>query len=98
MIIGQGSRDADDDGVHVGKAGKIGGDGKLVSRPKLADGFGWNMFQVGLSGIDRLDLGRVDVEAGGIETVSDSGNGQRQANVSHADNANVGFGLFELFQ
>src|ERR1019366_9528904 len=86
VVLVQRSGNADDDGVHVGDVGVIGGCGEALAARRLDLG-GRNPVNVGTSGLEHVDLLLVDVEAGDGELLFAEQQRQRQADVAHSNHA-----------
>ena len=87
--------DADDDGVHFGHVGVVGS-GAETGLLGLLDRFGQDADDVGAAAVERGDFGWLDVEAGDAEAFVAEEQGQRQADVAHADDADAGFAGFHF--
>ena len=89
VILVEGGGNADDDGVHGGDLRVIGGGGEAgLLRP--LDVLRKNADDVGVAGIELADLVECDVEAGDAEFFFAEQQCQRQADVSHAHDADAG--------
>jgi len=95
VVLVEGGGDADDDGVHLGGEGVIGG-GAEAGFLGLLDGFGRDADDVGAAGVELGDLGGLDVEAGDAEALFAEEQGEREADVAHADDADAGFAGFHF--
>ena len=97
VILVERGGDADDDGVHLSDLRIIRG-GAETGFLRLLDGFWEDADDVGAASVEGVDLFLGDVEAGDAEAFVAEEQGQRKADVAHADDADAGFaGLhFEL--
>jgi hypothetical protein len=95
VILIEGSRDADDDGVHgsdlrvVGSRGKPLGAGRLDFRRSDA-------IDIRAALAEGVDLASVDIEAGDRELLLAVQQGERQADVAEADDAHSSLALLNL--
>jgi len=62
----------------------------------VLDGLGQDAHDVGAAGVEGGDFGRLDVESGDAEALVAEEQGERQAHVTHADDADAGFAGFEF--
>jgi len=79
----------------LGGEGVIGG-GAEAGFLCLLDGFGGDADDVGAAGVELGDLGGLHVEAGDAETLFAEEQGEREADVAHADDADAGFAGFHF--
>ncbi len=78
-------RHADDHGVGLGQARVARG--RVDPLVQLSEQLGGDVLDVGVAGLDRLDLARVDVDGDHVAALLGKGNGQRQADVAEPDDA-----------
>ncbi len=76
---------ADDHSVGLGQPRVARGRVDLLLQ--LAEQLGGDVLDVGVAGLDRLDLARVDVDGDHVAALSGEGNGERQADVAEPDDA-----------
>ncbi len=69
---------------------RVGAGGAKAGGLGLDDLGGGNADDVGAAGVERLDLAGIDVKAGDAEALLAEEQGERQADVSHADDADAG--------
>lgn len=55
----------------------------------------WNAVDIRLASVELADLCGINIETGDAETSLTEKHGERKANVSHADNANLEFATFD---
>ncbi len=83
-------RHADVDRVEPGHGAEIGGRAQASRRHELGDFRRLDVGNVGRAAIDRIDLARVEVDAGGVEAGARELDGERQADIAEADDADAG--------
>ena len=90
VVLVERGGDADDDRVHLGDLGIVrrGAEAGLLRLLNLA---GENAHDVGAAGVERAHLVRGDIEARHPEALAAEEQRQRQAHVSHPDDADAGF-------
>ena len=95
VIFVERRRDADDDRVHRGKLGIVGGRGKSAGLRRL-DFFWSDAVDVRTAFGQRPNLSRVNVEPGDPKLLFAVEQRQRQADVSQADDAHAGFAFLDF--
>ena len=87
---------ADGDGVAVAQAVEVGGGVVPAALHRRGDPLGSDVLDEGLALAERLDLAGVDVEAGDLEAGLVEEQGEGQADVALADDADPGGAVAEL--
>src|SRR5512133_3461354 len=87
-ILVERRRNADDDRVHLGNAGEIGGRREPM-RARSLDLFGLDSNDVGAAGVDRVDFALVDIEPSDGKLLLTEQQGEWQADVTKAYNADL---------
>ena len=82
--------DADIDGVESTDDGEVGGGAEFAAFYKRREGFVWDVFDVGMTSVELVDLGLLDVDADDFKTRFGEFDGERQTNVAEAENAHFG--------
>jgi len=95
VVFVQRSGDTDDDGVHLGNVGVVGGRAE-AGFPGLLDGLWKYADDVGAAAVELCYFGGFDVEAGDAEAFVAEEEGEREADVAHADDADAGFAGFHF--
>ncbi len=86
-VRGQRRRHADDDGIDVTDPGKIRRWYKTPALDHFAELFGGQVSNVGLTPLQHVDLGLIDIEADDAESGVGHRADQRQPDISQADHA-----------
>ncbi len=81
--------DAEDDGIHLGDAGEIGGGLEISGGEAGGDLRGGHMLDVALAGVDRVGLAGVDIEAEDGGSGTGKLQGKRKTDVSEADDGDI---------
>src|SRR5260370_41978528 len=89
-------RYANDDGVNLGESPRIGGGVKSAGLYQFRHTLRADVSDVALTLLEALNFFRVDVEAQYGEAASGERLSQRQADVTHADDAHGGCLSFDL--
>lgn len=86
---------ADDDCVHVGDFGIVGG-GLESGFLRLLNGLGEDTDDVGAAAVQGFDLAVFDVEAGDAKALIAEKEGEGKTNISHSDDTDAGLASFDL--
>ena len=97
-MLAERGRHADDDGVALGEAGEVGRRLDPAVAERLRDPLLADVADVGLAPPQRLGLPRVDVEADDAEARLLEEEGERQADVAEADDADPRGAVGDLLQ
>ena len=95
VVVVERGGNADDDRVHLGNIGVVSG-GAEAGFLRLLDLLREDADNVGAAAVERLNLGRLDIEASDAKAFIAKEQGEGKADVAHADDANAGFAGFEF--
>ena len=95
MVFVERSGDADDDHVHVGDFGIVGG-GAEAGVPGFLDGRRKDTNDVGAAAVERVNLALLDIEASNLEGFAAEKERERQADVPHTDDTDAGLARFDF--
>ena len=96
--LAQRRRHADDDGVGLGEAARIGGGLETAAADQLGDALGADVADVAFAAVELGDLVGVDVEAEHGIAAPGEGLGQRQADVAESDDGDTGRAFFDAVE
>jgi len=97
VVFAERRGDADHDGVHIADLLEVGGGGE-ASFLRGLDVLGLDAPDVGLAGVELIDFGAVDVEAGDAEAFSGEEQGERETDVAEADDTDFGLSGLDFFR
>jgi hypothetical protein len=85
--LAQRRRHTDGDGVHVGQRGVVGAGAELSAVHQRRDDLRRHILDVALASLQGRNLARVQIDADDGEPLLGKSDGQRQADVAQADDA-----------